>query len=241
MFFIIDYGNKLNGFFYFSRYSAYFFLLLLCLEQTNEKYLTNKKHTAQRTFTTMKYVIYIELAIFFLMISAKAVMLRRNGITALKFGKPDKNAVALILTIAGFAYAASAGAMGLPFPAFAGKLFWNIPILNVLAILICTISLIWFGITLVTFGHSFRIGIDEKTNDKLITTGTFTLSRNPVFLAFIVFFLGVFLTYPNMITLLFLCLLIMMAHRQIIKEEIFLRNHYGNEYEQYCTKVRRYI
>jgi protein-S-isoprenylcysteine O-methyltransferase Ste14 len=171
----------------------------------------------------MKYMIYIELALLLLMIAAKTVMLRRNGIKAMKFSKPDKNAVALILIITCFVYAASAGVLGLPFPAFTGKPFWNIPILNVLAIVICTVSLIWFGITLITFGHSFRIGIDEKTNDKLITTGTFALSRNPVFLAFIVFFLGVFLTYSNMITLLFLLLLMMMAHRQILREEKFLK------------------
>ena len=189
----------------------------------------------------MKYIVTIELALLLLMILAKTVILRRNGITTMKFGKPDKNALALIVIIACFVYAVSAGAMGFPFPTFTGKTFWNIQILNVSAIVICSISLIWFGITLITFGNSFRIGIDEKTNNKLITTGTFAISRNPVFLTFIVFFLGVFLTYSNMITLLFLLLLMMMAHRQILREEKFLKNHYGKEYEDYCTKVRRYL
>jgi protein-S-isoprenylcysteine O-methyltransferase Ste14 len=189
----------------------------------------------------MKYIITIELILLPIMILAKAVILRRNGIVALKFSKPDKNALTLIVIIAGFVYAASASALGLPFPAFAGKSFWNIHILSVLAIVISSISLIWFGMTLITFGNSFRIGIDEKTNNRLITTGTFAISRNPVFLAFIAFFLGVFLMYSNMITLTFLLLLMMMVHRQILKEEIFLKTYYGKEYEDYCAKVRRYI
>jgi protein-S-isoprenylcysteine O-methyltransferase Ste14 len=176
-----------------------------------------------------------------MMILTKSLILRRNGITALSFGKPDKNALALIFIIACFVYATLAQTLGLPFPAIAGKPFWNIKILNILAILICTSSLIWFGITLIIFGNSFRIGIDEKTDNQLIKTGTFAISRNPVFLAFIVFFWGVFLTYPNMITLIFLFLLMIMVHRQIIKEEDFLKNHYGKEYEDYSKKVRRYI
>jgi protein-S-isoprenylcysteine O-methyltransferase Ste14 len=189
----------------------------------------------------MKSVITIELVLLLLMILVKAVILHRNGIKALNFGKPDKNAFVLMFIIACFAYAALAPALGLPLPSLVGKPFWNLDIINGLAVLICTVSLIWFGITLIGFGHSFRIGIDKKTKDKLITTGTFTFSRNPVFIAFIAFFLGVFLMYANIITLIFSLLLMIMIHRQIIEEEKFLKKHYEKEYEDYCKKVRRYI
>jgi len=189
----------------------------------------------------MKSIITIELALLLIMILVKAVILLRNGITTFRVGKPDKNALALILIIGCFIYAAIAGSLGLPFPSFAGKTFWNIQILNLLAILICTISLIWVGITLVIFGNSFRIGIDEKTNEKLITTGTYAISRNPIFSAFIAFFFGVFLTYSNLITLTFLILLTIIVHRQIIQEEDFLKKHYKKEYEDYSAKVKRYF
>ena len=41
----------------------------------------------------------------------------------------------------------------------------------------------------------------------------------------------------------FLIYTIVMIHRQIVQvqEEIFLKNHYGKEYEKYCTRVRRYV
>jgi protein-S-isoprenylcysteine O-methyltransferase Ste14 len=189
----------------------------------------------------MKQITIIELAILLLMILVKAIILHQNGIKAMRLGKPDKNALALMIIIACFVYAALSGVLNLPFPAITGKPFWNSKILNIIAIPICTISLIWFGITLKTFGNSFRIGIDEKTNNQLITDGTFALSRNPVFLAFIVFFLGIFLTYSNLATMVFFVLLVIMVHRQILNEENFLKKHYGKEYEEYCKKVRRYI
>ena len=189
----------------------------------------------------MKNIITIELVVLLIMLLTKTVILRRNGIKTFGFGKPDKTALALIFTICCFVYATLAETLNLPFPAVAGKPFWNIQILNVLAIFICTASLIWFGISLIIFGNSFRIGIDEKTNDKLITKGTFSISRNPIFTAFIAFFLGVFLTYSNLITLIFLLLLMIIVHKQIINEEKFLKNHYGKEYEDYCKRVRRYI
>ena len=31
------------------------------------------------------------------------------------------------------------------------------------------------------------------------------------------------------------------VHRQILREEIFLRAHYGAEHKAYCRKVRRYL
>jgi len=189
----------------------------------------------------MKHIITIELVVLLIMLLAKTVILRRNGIKTFSFGKPDKTALALIFTICCFVYATLAGTLNLPLPSIAGKPFWNIRLLNLLAILICTTALIWFGISLVIFGNSFRIGIDEKTNDKLITKGTFAISRNPIFTAFIAFFIGVFLMYSNLITLIFLLLLTIIVHIQIINEEKFLKNHYGKEYEDYCKKVRRYI
>jgi protein-S-isoprenylcysteine O-methyltransferase Ste14 len=120
-------------------------------------------------------------------------------------------------------------------------LFWDFIFLQISAIVICTISLIWFGITLNTFGKSFRVGIDENTTDRLITKGTFSISRNPIYLAFIAFFIGFFLIYPNITSSVLLVFLIAMAHRQILREEKFLKNHYGEEYEKYCKKVHRYI
>jgi len=189
----------------------------------------------------MKYIPVLELPILIIMILIRSVMLGRHGIKVIVFGVTDKTDFFLLPIILFFIYALLSIFFELPFPAILIKMFWEIDITNIIAIIICTVSLIWFGITLKTFGKSFRVGIDEKTNEKLITNGTFSISRNPIYMAFIVFFIGIFTAYPNITSAIFLVLVIAAVHRQILREEKFLKIHYGEEYNEYCKKVRRYI
>jgi protein-S-isoprenylcysteine O-methyltransferase Ste14 len=168
-------------------------------------------------------------------------MLSRHGIKVIVFGVTDKTDYIMIPVVLCFFYAILSPFFNLPFPDVLTKLFIKVDVLNIIAVVICTVSLIWFGITLKTFGKSFRVGIDENTNDKLVTSGTFSISRNPIYITFISFFIGIFTAYPNTVALIFLVLLVMTVHRQILREEKFLKSHYGKEYDEYCSKVRRYI
>ena len=189
----------------------------------------------------MEYILIAELAILIIMVIIRSLMLRRNGINAIVFGSTDKTDYFLIPIVLTFFYALLAPIFNFPFPIILKNPFWNISILNYLAIIISTISLIWFAITLKIFGNSFRVGIDKNTTNDLITGSTFSISRNPIYIAFIAFFLGVFLSYPTIVTVFFLIFLTIMIHRQILREEKFLKNHYGKEYEEYSRNVRRYI
>ena len=54
-------------------------------------------------------------------------------------------------------------------------------------------------------------------------------------------YIGLLLAFPNIIHLLFAVFPVVMLHLQIRQEEVFLRNTFGTEYEEYCEKVRRYI
>jgi len=189
----------------------------------------------------MEYIIIIELAILITMVIIRSAMLKKKGINAMVFGVTDKTDFILVPIVLCFFYALLAPIFNLPLPEILKVTFWNIDIINYLAIIICTIVLIWFAITLKIFGDSFRVGIDENTEEGLITTGTFAFSRNPIYMAFIAFFFGVFLSYPTIITIIFLIFLTTMVHRQILREEKFLKSHYGKEYKEYSSNVRRYI
>jgi protein-S-isoprenylcysteine O-methyltransferase Ste14 len=189
----------------------------------------------------IKYIPLFELPVLIIMVLIRSVMLRRHGIKAIVFGVSDKTDFFIIPIILFFFYGLFASFLNLPFPIILIKSFWNIFLLNIFAIIICTVSLIWFCITLIVFGKSFRVGIDENTKGTLITKGTFAKSRNPIYLGFIAFFMGIFIAYSNILLLLLLLFLIIMIHRQILREEKFLKDHYGNEYREYCKKVRRYI
>jgi protein-S-isoprenylcysteine O-methyltransferase Ste14 len=95
--------------------------------------------------------------------------------------------------------------------------------------------------SLVSFGQSFRVGIDTEHPDKLITSGIFALSRNPIYVAFASILLGQFLIFSNWILLVYIGATIWLFHRQVLREEDYLKQHYGEEYLEYCDRVSRYL
>ena len=189
----------------------------------------------------MKYIPIIELPVLILLVLIRSLILKRRGIKALVFGKTDKSDFILVPFIAFFFYAVTASFFDIPFPEILRKKFWEADVFMWVSIGLCSISLIWFTVTLAIFGNSFRVGIDESTKEKLITSGTFSVSRNPIYTGFIGFFLGIFVSAPNICTAVFLILLTITIHRQILREEKFLLVHYWNEYKEYCKKTRRYL
>jgi protein-S-isoprenylcysteine O-methyltransferase Ste14 len=98
-----------------------------------------------------------------------------------------------------------------------------------------------FLLSVVAFGRSFRVGIDTSQPGKLATTGVFAFSRNPMYVAFMLILLGQFLIFSNPILLVYMVAAVWLIHRQVLREEDYLRKHYGQEYSEYCTRVRRYL
>jgi protein-S-isoprenylcysteine O-methyltransferase Ste14 len=96
-------------------------------------------------------------------------------------------------------------------------------------------------LSLVSFGRSFRVGIDVDQPDKLVTTGIFAISRNPIYVGFALVLVGQFLVFPNWIPLVYLAAGVLLFHRQVLREESFMRQHYDQEYAEYCRRVRRYL
>ena len=98
--------------------------------------------------------------------------------------------------------------------------------------------LLW---SLISFGRSFRVGIDTDRPDRLVTSGLFAVSRNPIYVAFASVLLGQFLIFPNWILLLYMGAATWLFHRQVLREEEYLKKHYGDEYANYFRRVRRYL
>ena len=189
----------------------------------------------------MNYIPILGLPILIIMVIIRSIILHSHGIKAIVFGNTDKTDFFIIPVLFFFVYGIISSLLNLPFPIFLKKTFWEIDILYICSIIICSISLIWFGITLKIFGTSFRVGIDINITEKLIVNGTFSISRNPIYVGFITYFIGLFLAYPNLLSSVFIVILILLVHRQILREEIFLKKHYGIEYIEYLKKVRRYL
>ena len=119
--------------------------------------------------------------------------------------------------------------------------FWETKIPGAIGIALCAIAVIGIAATLVSFGNSFRVGIDEQKPDKLVTTGMFAFSRNPIYVCFDTFFIGQFLIHRNIIIAVAIVGFALAIHRQVLREEKFLSSHYGAEYEEYRKKARQYL
>jgi len=58
--------------------------------------------------------------------------------------------------------------------------FWDTNAPGWAGLVLCFIAIIGFAFTLVSFGDSFRVGIDVNKPEELVTSGMFAISRNPI-------------------------------------------------------------
>lgn len=106
---------------------------------------------------------------------------------------------------------------------------------------LCIAGILLFVYALISFGKSFRVGLDEDHPGELVTTGAFSISRNPIYAAFGLVLTGVFLIIPNWILLIYVLIGIWLLNRQILLEEKSLKKVYGEKYVEYCRRVRRFL
>jgi len=114
-------------------------------------------------------------------------------------------------------------------------------IVGLAGVAIIVMSIFVFSLALVSFKSSWRVGIDTVAPGGLITTGIFSLSRNPIFLSMDLYFLGTFLIYSTPFFLICFICITFGFHFQIRQEETFLTEKYGDSYCGYMTRVRRYL
>ncbi len=76
----------------------------------------------------------------------------------------------------------------------------------------------------------------------ILTTGVFRISRNPIYLGFILIYIG-FSRYWNNIWMLVLLIPMCVALFQLViaREEAYLERKFGDEYIRYKQKVRRWL
>jgi protein-S-isoprenylcysteine O-methyltransferase Ste14 len=114
-------------------------------------------------------------------------------------------------------------------------------ILKVAGVVLVSFGLLLDALALLSFGDSWRVGIDEQKSGALVTRGVFAFTRNPIYLAFDLVFTGIFLINGTVIFLVFALLGILVSHQQILREERFLSQQYGAEYRDYCGRTARYF
>jgi protein-S-isoprenylcysteine O-methyltransferase Ste14 len=89
-------------------------------------------------------------------------------------------------------------------------------------------------------GQSFRIG-RPRENTRLQTGGLFCISRNPMYLGVYATLLSPILRTLNPVLLLLGAFIVAVHHRIVLAEVAHLRTAFGEEYADYCRRVRRYL
>jgi protein-S-isoprenylcysteine O-methyltransferase Ste14 len=87
---------------------------------------------------------------------------------------------------------------------------------------------------------SLRVGLaNEKT--LLRTTGIYSLSRNPMLFGLYLMAIGSAIYVQNPINWILVIIALTIHHKIILKEEIFMKDRFEEQWIKYSRNVRRYI
>ncbi|MCL1989075.1 MAG: isoprenylcysteine carboxylmethyltransferase family protein [Firmicutes bacterium] len=184
------------------------------------------------------YFLIGSFVVMILAVLVRSQQLRKLGIKAVHFGKLDKKDFIIPPFVLLYFYLILANIWD--FPRFE-EIFVQNDIISWIGVAFCVFAPVLFIWGIISFGKSFRVGVDNKKPNSLVTGGAFAISRNPLYLAFFSILLGAFLIFPMWTFFGYFVAALWLIDRQVCLEENFLKAHYGAEYDDYCGKVRRYL
>ena len=119
------------------------------------------------------------------------------------------------------------------------NLFYFINILGLMGLIISTILFFSAFNLFSLYNENPRPATESK---RLIKTGIFAYTRNPIYLSFIGFHFSMFLTFENVFYFLCSIGLYLWINNYIIPdEEEYLKNKFGKEFHRYCIAVKRWL
>lgn len=105
----------------------------------------------------------------------------------------------------------------------------------------------WFYAGLVTYGFGVLLCIASVLNfakpaeNGINLKGLYRISRNPMYMAYFIYFLGCVLLTRSLLLLAILMVFQISSHWIILSEERWCIKKFGEEYKDYMNRVRRYI
>jgi protein-S-isoprenylcysteine O-methyltransferase Ste14 len=125
--------------------------------------------------------------------------------------------------------------------------FWPMPIFGCSVALSSGLALIVLAVAIAIWGrrtmHAAGTNISPlRPTTAVVTTGPYRFSRNPLYLALTLFYLGLTLTFNTWWGIVVLIPLLTIMHRGVVlREERYLEQKFGEPYRQYRSTVRRYL
>lgn len=184
------------------------------------------------------WLALLVLVIFYGIYFAKMLAQRRQGIQTRQIGRVKEKSVHIVELLMSIATLAA------PVIQILSIIFgWNHMPANARFTGFCIGMLgdIIFLASVLCMKDSWRAGIPDKDRTSLVTTGIYRYSRNPAFLGFDFMYVGLLLMYFNLSMLVVSAFAIIMLHLQILQEERYLTENYGESYREYRKHVFRYL
>ena len=125
--------------------------------------------------------------------------------------------------------------------------FWPMPIFGHAVALWLGLALLVLGVGIAAWGIRTMQAAGTNVNPALPTTaivasGPFRFSRNPLYLALTLLYLGLTLAFNTWWGIVVLVPVLIIMHRGVVqREERYLEQKFGETYRQYRSKVRRYL
>jgi len=115
-------------------------------------------------------------------------------------------------------------------------------LVRIAGIMLTAVGVIVFVISVAQMKDNWRAGVQREEKTNLVTTGLYSVSRNPAFLGFDLMYIGILLSFFNWYLCVVTVIALVLFHLQIVNvEEEFLIEAFGEEYLQYKKKVCRYL
>lgn len=108
-----------------------------------------------------------------------------------------------------------------------------IVLLSLIGLGIYLTGMILYVISIVHFAKPNQNGLNVN--------GLYKISRNPMYVAFFLYFLGCGMLTGSWLLLFILVVFQVSVHYLILSEERWCMNEFGEEYKNYMGRVRRYI
>lgn len=186
-----------------------------------------------------KIIALALMASFYICYFAKMISQKRQGIDTDQLGKGKVGFIKLIeVTLKTSTYL-------IPAIEVASIIFYagsvNIGI-RIAGVTITTLGVTAFIVSVLQMKDNWRAGVQREEKTELVTTGIYSISRNPAFLGFDLMYIGIVITFFNWYLCVATCIVMVLFHLQIVNvEEDFLIEAFGDEYIKYRKKVCRYF
>ena len=119
---------------------------------------------------------------------------------------------------------------------------WSGAVIRVVGCLPLLLGVFLFAWARATFRHHMTALMPWTHTTALVTDGPYGFSRNPIYLSFVLMYLGLSFIFDSAYVLITLVMIIVLFDRlQILREERYLQGLFGTDFDSYAAKVRRWL